>query len=117
MTRYLGLGLIFLLSACVTNPGDLYSDIPAPETGTAPLENSVDEATPDPSTDLSLTACGAHLVQDLVGQTLANAQGTGRLPAEARIIRPGDVVTQDYSAQRMNVALTATTVIDRISCG
>lgn len=127
MTRYLGLCLIFLLgpflAACATtNPGELTSPAPLPDTA-APLDQTLPDAedvaepTPDPSTDLTLTSCGGHLVQDLVGTTLAAAQSQGRIPEDARIIRPGDVVAQSYSPQRMNVFLTATTVIDQINCG
>jgi hypothetical protein len=35
----------------------------------------------------------------------------------ARVIRPGDAVTMDYRADRLNVHLTAQSRVERFACG
>jgi Peptidase inhibitor I78 family len=42
------------------------------------------------------------------------AQG---LPPGARIIRPGDMVTEDFSTSRLNVDLDANDRVTRLWCG
>jgi hypothetical protein len=39
------------------------------------------------------------------------------LPAGARVIRPGDAVTEDFSPARLNIDLDATDRIARAWCG
>ena len=60
-------------------------------------------------------ACGASGYQALVGSLLAAVT----LPAdlEARIIQPGDAVTMDFAAERMNIEVDAEGRIVRIYCG
>ena len=60
-------------------------------------------------------ACGASRYQGLVGSPLAAVT----LPADlgARIIRPGDAVTMDFNAERMNIDLDAEGRIVRVHCG
>ena len=60
-------------------------------------------------------ACGAEGYQSLVGSPLAAVT----LPASlnSRIIRPGDLVTQDYAEDRINFELDEQGTITRISCG
>ena len=59
--------------------------------------------------------CGAEGYQSLVGSPLAAVT----LPASlnSRIIRPGDLVTQDYAEDRINFELDEEGRITRISCG
>ncbi len=61
-------------------------------------------------------ACGAGGLQDLVGQPFAAIAGRdfGRV---TRVVRPGDAVTMDYSAERLNIELDDKDVISRIACG
>jgi len=65
--------------------------------------------------------CGVERLGGLVGRAR-----TGEREAEAlrlsnarqlRWIRPGDVVTMDYSPQRLNVYLDGTGRIERFTCG
>lgn len=59
--------------------------------------------------------CGAEGYQSLVGSPLAAVT----LPASlnSRIIRPGDLVTQDYAEDRINFELDEQGTITRVSCG
>lgn len=132
MTRKIGLYLIVFLGACSTNPGDLTTESAPGGTGLAdpakwntdPAELALNEEAQtqaevdpdyDPSKDLALTSCGAHEVLDLVGTPLADGQT--RLPEDARVIRPGDLVSQDYDTKRMNVFVTEGGKITKINCG
>jgi hypothetical protein len=65
-------------------------------------------------------ACGAGRVADLVGRArrdvlddVARRSGARRI----RYIRPGDAVTMDYSAARLNVHLDARDRVERFACG
>ena len=70
-------------------------------------DNGSDDATDD--------ACGASGYQSLVGAQLAAVT----LPADlgARVIGPDDVVTTDFSAERMNIEVDAEGRITRVYCG
>ena len=65
--------------------------------------------------------CGAERLGSLVGRTRTDAteaearrsSGANRL----RWIRPGDAVTMDYSATRLNAYLDAGGRIERFTCG
>lgn len=61
-------------------------------------------------------ACGAAALQHLVGQPASALDGVA-LPASFRLIRPGMAVTMDYSAERLNVLLDDSDVIEAITCG
>lgn len=61
-------------------------------------------------------ACGANGLQDLLGQPVA-ALTPMTLRQPVRVISPGQPVTMDYQAERLNVELNASKVITRVSCG
>ena len=63
-----------------------------------------------------LALCGADLRTEFLGQSLTALQAAG-LPPGARVIRPGDAVTEDYSDQRLNVDLDANDRVTRLWCG
>jgi translation initiation factor IF-1 len=74
-------------------------------------------AEPAPTED----ACGASRVAGHVGQVRSDAlvQEFARTSGARRVrwIGPGDVVTMDYSAERLNVHLDAQGRIAGFSCG
>lgn len=61
-------------------------------------------------------ACGAADLQHLVGSPASAAEGVGT-PGSVRMIRPGDAVTMDYRADRLNIELDAGDLVDRVYCG
>lgn len=61
-------------------------------------------------------ACGAAELQGLVGQDVAVFE-TMALQGSWRIIRPGQAVTMDFSAERLNVEVDGNERISRITCG
>ncbi|MDJ1009392.1 MAG: I78 family peptidase inhibitor [Paracoccaceae bacterium] len=72
------------------------------------------EAAPPPSP--AEDGCGAAALADLVGQD-ASALAAMTFPDTTRFIRPGDAVTMDYSAERLNIDLGADGTILRLWCG
>ncbi len=73
-----------------------------------------------PSVEANLR-CGAEHVQDRVGRQYDEALGEA-IHAESgaaamRVIRPGQAVTLDYRADRLNVRLDEEDVITEIDCG
>ena len=88
--------LVLLLAACAPAP-------PAPET--PPLSG----------------ACNADAAGALVGRAASAELGTEalRLTGARRLrwIRPGDMVTMDYSPQRLNIHLDAAGKVESLACG
>ena len=66
-------------------------------------------------------ACDASRVQNLVGREASTELGTEaarRSGARAlRWIRPGDMVTQDYRTDRLNIELDERNRVSRLRCG
>lgn len=60
-------------------------------------------------------ACKASGMQGLVGQP-RSVLATMLLPAGSRVIGPGDAVTMDFSAERLNVEIGADGRIAKIAC-
>lgn len=79
------------------------------------------EPAPPPPRVEAQAGCGAERVQDHIGreyraalsETLEAASGADRV----RVIRPGDAVTLDYRADRLNVHLDDDDVISELGCG
>lgn len=100
-----------MLSACET-----------PETTTRDLDHlsrdyqqasqstpqNIDEATREDT-------CGASHFANLVG-TPASAINRDSLPARARIISPGMMVTQDFSAERLNIRVGPDGKVAAVQC-
>ena len=63
-----------------------------------------------------LMACGAVNLQHLVGQKVDVLEALN-LPGPRRIIRPGQAVTLDFNAARLDVDIDENGVITRIWCG
>jgi hypothetical protein len=65
--------------------------------------------------------CHVDSLGDLVGRPADAALGTDAMrrsgASRLRWIRPGDMVTMDYSAQRLNVHLDARGRADHFACG
>lgn len=72
---------------------------------------------PTPTPDLDRDACGAPRFQSWIGRPRADIPAK---PVDAtwRIYRTGDALTEDYSAQRLNVEIDpATDRVTRVWCG
>lgn len=109
--------LAVALIGCTTVPEE-EPLAPAPDVPVEqPVAASEDPAAEpyDPSKDLTLITCRAHETLDLIGTPVADA--LLRLPENRRIVRPGDVVTQDYDTSRMNVFVNEAGTITKIECG
>ena len=74
---------------------------------------------PDPQTAALVPiagACGADVLQGLVGQSAAVLQRM-KFGQGVRIIRPGMAVTMDYSEGRLNIEIDGAEVIVGVRCG
>ena len=60
--------------------------------------------------------CGAQRYANLIGQD-ATALETMLLLGMVRVIRPGDMMTRDYRAERINFMIDANETIKAINCG
>lgn len=79
------------------------------------------ESAPPPPRVETQADCGAERVQDRVGREYSEALGES-IRAESgaaavRVIRPGEAVTLDYRADRLNVRLDDDDIISEIGCG
>ncbi|MGE0178529.1 MAG: I78 family peptidase inhibitor [Sphingomonas sp.] len=65
--------------------------------------------------------CAANRLGSLIGRPFSDSLRTEALRGSgartARVIRPGDVVTMDYRADRLNIHLTASDEVERFACG
>ena len=97
------LALLHFLAGCAAPGG-------APSTGTSPM------APPPPG-----TVCNAQFAQFAIGKTPGASvveearQRSGSYMA--RVLRPGQVVTMEFNAQRLNLDLDAAGVIRAVRCG
>lgn len=75
--------------------------------------------TPPPTTDPVLTpeqdTCSARQYFRLIGQDVTALERV-MIIGEVRIIRPGDAVTMDYRADRINFNLDSNDKIESITC-
>jgi hypothetical protein len=97
---------VFALAACgqTTTTTETPAE-PAAETPAAPMTAA--EAT-------AQDTCGASQYQALIGTNIAAA--TYPADANIRVIRPNEPVTQDFSAQRLNIVTDASGVITSLEC-
>lgn len=72
---------------------------------------------PPPSRNLvDLKACGADQYTDLIGQD-ATALERVLILGRVRVIRPTDIITQDFRPDRINFMIGGDERIDSIRCG
>jgi Peptidase inhibitor I78 family len=65
-------------------------------------------------------SCGSARFADLVGQPrrdVLDEVARRGAPRRMRWIRPGDAVTMDYIAERLNVYFDAQDRVERLACG
>lgn len=87
---------LVLVSACAAQQP------PTPTPGTA------DEAT-------AADTCGASRFRHLIG-TQASAIDRSTLPPRARVIMPGQMVTMDFSAERLNIQVAPDGRVTTLRC-
>jgi hypothetical protein len=103
-----------LLTACAVLALAACGQTTAPTTTEAPATTETPAA---PLTAAEATAqdtCGASQYQALIGTNIAAA--TYPADANIRVIRPNEPVTQDFSAQRLNIVTDASGVITSLEC-
>lgn len=137
---------VILLTGCARQesgddaaPADTTASAPAPDTGTAPAAEQTTPVepgtTPAPPAEGSLPpgsaatepepgqvpACDAEAVQRFVGEMYTPELGEqARVAAGAgvaRALRPGEVVTMEYRADRLSLTLDESGRIVRAACG
>lgn len=92
--------LSLALALCACAPGVAEAPTPiSPPPGETPAEDT----------------CGASRFQHLIG-TPATAIDRASLPPRARVIMPGQMITMDYSAQRLNLRVAPDGKVTEIAC-
>ncbi|MDX2273873.1 MAG: I78 family peptidase inhibitor [Hyphomonadaceae bacterium] len=89
----------------------------SPETTSAPptTEAPVAAAPDSPEAATAQDTCGASRFQHLIG-TDASAIDQSTLPPRTRIITPDSMVTQDFSAERLNIFTSTDGKISSLRC-
>ncbi|WP_170479650.1 I78 family peptidase inhibitor [Ruegeria arenilitoris] len=64
---------------------------------------------------VDLAFCKGEPFADSVGQPVSSIQAS--LPERSRVLGPDDIATQDYRIDRLNVYVSGSGVIQRLSCG
>ena len=102
------------LMACTPadKPAETASTAPPPVTEPAPPPPA---ATPPP-TDPAADTCNMAQYATLVGKPSTDA-GVPPASATVRIIKPGDQVTMDFLANRLNIEVGADGNITAVRCG
>jgi glucose/arabinose dehydrogenase len=104
------------LMACT--PADETAPAASTETASTPTtEPAPPTATPaPPSTDPAADTCNMAQYATLVGKPSTDA-GVPPASATVRIIKPGDQVTMDFQATRLNIEVGADGTITAVRCG
>jgi hypothetical protein len=71
---------------------------------------------PEPAAEEEADTCGAARFAYLVGQRNTVVERTA-LPDGARVILPGQPVTTDFRAERLNVLIDGNAEVERVYCG
>jgi glucose/arabinose dehydrogenase len=85
-------------------------------TTTEPMPPPASTTPAPPSTDPAADTCNMAQYASLVGQPSTDA-GVPPASATVRIIRPGDQVTMDFQATRLNIEVGADGMITAVRCG
>ncbi|TNC51463.1 hypothetical protein FHG66_04640 [Rubellimicrobium rubrum] len=107
--------LALLLAACETTPASSVATSPAdeePPLAGEPLGDMPAPVLPSPADD----TCGASGLADFIGED-AGVTAATTFQNPIRIIRPGDMVTMDFSPERLNFELDELNEIIRVRCG
>lgn len=101
------------LGACATPPGDAAAQAQAAQAG-----NDVITATPgEAPAQCSADAAQSYIGQDADEATVAQAKTAAGATGPVRVIKPGQAVTMDFRADRLNVEVDDGNAIVRITCG
>ncbi len=65
---------------------------------------------------VSHDTCGTSAWVGMVGQPVSALQAAG-LPTTARIVRPGQAMTMEFSPDRLNVGLDQRDMVSSVYCG
>lgn len=123
MTRKLLIALV-VLAACQNEAAPVEETPPLEETMVAETDGETTEGTEEdgPKTtfggfvEREPDLCDAETMQDAVGQLFAEVDTSG-VKRVIRVIRPGEIVTQEYNPQRMNFYLDGNDTVTVVKCG
>lgn len=113
MRRFVSsLVLTLSLAACAANPPEGASLSAAAET--APMPTQATDAEPQPG-------CNAEAARIVIGLVAtAEVIDRARAAAGAQVVRtlvPGQIVTMEYHASRLNIDVDAGNVVTNVRCG
>lgn len=114
------LPLLLVMGACTTAEPDTAAGPDA--TASAPdTAASTPPATGTPGAPPSQPGCNAEAARNVVGQLASTEmveQARSAAGAEsARTLKPGQMVTMEYNASRLNIDVDAGNIITNVRCG
>lgn len=105
------LGVAFVLGGCASQP---FAQAPAP----GPVASA---PAPAPAPVPAAGECNAAPAQFAVGQAVsAQLENEARIRSGSRtvrVLRPGQMVTMEFSGQRLNLDVDAAGRVQRVRCG
>lgn len=99
---------LFVIFLALSGCGPADTSLPAQPNQTPGVESGLLERTPD--------TCGLAPHEGLVGQPLTAFDPATR-DKPVRVIRPGQIVTNEYNPQRMNIDVDGKGQIKTVRCG
>ncbi|MFC3716253.1 I78 family peptidase inhibitor [Luteimonas soli] len=105
------------LGACATPPGDAAAQAQAAQAGNDVIAPDPASAPADAATQCNADAAQSYIGQDASEATVAQAKAAAGATGALRVIKPGQPVTMDFRADRLNVEVDDGNAIVRISCG
>jgi len=112
--KLLTLALAAGLAGCAAGPQRAGNATQQPA---APAGQTAQAGTPS----ASRAACDAQPIQNMLGQAFSERvsesarQGSGS--RSVRVLRPGEVMTMEYNATRLNIILDKSNAIEALRCG
>jgi hypothetical protein len=118
----LSTALALSLGACASSQDDTAPSAPPASALPATPGTSAPEAPSATAPGDASARCNADAAQSFIGQdasdtTVGQAQAAAGATGAVRVIKPGQPVTMDYRADRLNVEVDDHNAIVRITCG
>jgi hypothetical protein len=102
------------LMACTPSEPTVTASTEAPPAAAAPPPAA--EPAPPAATDPAADTCNMAQYATLIGKPSTDS-GVPPASATVRIIKPGDQVTMDFQATRLNIDVNGSGVITAVRCG
>ena len=89
----------------------------SPGMAPAPVESTAPAPSGDAASQCDAAKARSFVGKDATDATVAQAQAAAGAKGEARVIKPGQPVTMDFRADRLNVEVDERNIVTRFTCG